>query len=390
MTIEHVETIVIGGGQAGLAVGYHLTQRGLPFLILDAHERIGDAWRRRWDSLRLFTPAEFDQLPGMPLPAPAGTFPTKDEMADYLAAYAARFQMRVLTGVRVDRLTKHEGRFVVTAGERRFTADHVVVAMSAWQHARVPAFARELDAGITQLHSIEYRRPSQLRDGGVLVVGAGNSGAEIALEAAHGHRTWLAGRDTGHFPFDIDGFIARLFARRLILRGVFHRLLTIKTPFGRAMRREFSKHGMPLIRLKPKHLAAANVTRVPRMAGVRDGRPLLEDGRVLDVTNVIWCTGFHAGLSWIDLPIFDDGEPRHERGVGAEPGLYFVGLGIIYAASSVMVQGVGRDAAYVVKHIAGRRPQNGSRRPHPETARVSRSFSTIERALMIGLGLPVA
>jgi putative flavoprotein involved in K+ transport len=363
MTVEHVETIVIGGGQAGLAVGYHLAQRGLTFLIVDAHERIGDAWRRRWDSLRLFTPAEFDQLPGMPFPARTGTFPTKDEMADYLESYAARFQLPVRNGVRVDRLTRHEGRFLLAAGARRFTADNVVVAMSAWQHPRVPAFARDLDAGITQFHSLEYRRPSQLREGDVLVVGAGNSGAEIAIDAARGRRVWLAGRVTGHIPFAIDGLVGRLFARRLVLRGLFHHLLTIKTPFGRIARRRFLRQGMPLIRLRPQDLAAANITRVPRMIGVRDGRPLLEDGRVLDVTNVVWCTGFNAGLSWIDLPIVQNGEPRHERGVGVEPGVYFVGLGFIYAASSVMVQGVGRDAAHVVKHIAGRRRQIGNRPP---------------------------
>jgi putative flavoprotein involved in K+ transport len=390
MTVEHVETIVIGGGQAGLAVGYHLAQRGLTFLIVDAHERIGDAWRRRWDSLRLFTPAEFDQLPGMPFPARTGTFPTKDEMADYLESYAARFQLPVRNGVRVDRLTRHEGRFLLAAGARRFTADNVVVAMSAWQHPRVPAFARDLDAGITQFHSLEYRRPSQLREGDVLVVGAGNSGAEIAIDAARGRRVWLAGRVTGHIPFAIDGLVGRLFARRLVLRGLFHHLLTIKTPFGRIARRRFLRQGMPLIRLRPQDLAAANITRVPRMIGVRDGRPLLEDGRVLDVTNVVWCTGFNAGLSWIDLPIVQNGEPRHERGVGVEPGVYFVGLGFIYAASSVMVQGVGRDAAHVVKHIAGRRRQIGNRPPALHASRVRRSFSTIERALMIGLGLMAA
>ncbi len=378
MTVERVDTIVVGGGQAGLAVGYHLAQRGLSFAILDAHERIGDAWRRRWDSLRLFTPAEYDQLPGMPFPAPAGAFPTKDEMADYLEAYATRFQLPVRTGVRVDRLTKHDGRFLVVAGERRFSADHVVVAMSTWQHPRVPAFAGELDERVTQLHSLEYRSPSQLRDGGVLVVGAGNSGGEIALEAARGHRTWLAGRDTGHIPFHIDGFAARLVLRRLVLRGLFHHLLTIKTPLGRIARRKLLSQGMPLIRLKPKDLVQAGITRVPRVTGVRDGQPLLEDGRVLDVTNVVWCTGFQPGLSWIDLPVFENGAPRHERGVAAEPGLYFVGHGFVYAASSAMVQGVGRDAAYVVGHIAGHRRS---------ASRPRRSVSAIERAMLVGLGL---
>ncbi len=359
MMTERVETIVVGAGQAGLAVGYHLKQLGRPFVILDAHERIGDAWRRRWDSLRLFTPARYDGLPGMPFPAAPHAFPTKDEMADYLATYAGRFALPVRNGVRVDRLTQLAGRFMLRAGEQRFEADNVVIAMSLYQQPRVPAFARELRAGITQLHAIEYRNLRQLQAGGVLVVGAGNSGCEIALEAARGgHPTWLAGPDTGHLPFRIEGLAARLVLQRLILGLAFNHVLTIDTPMGRRVRAKMADgHGMPLIRIKPKEVRAAGIERVARMAGVRDGMPLLADGRVLDVTNVVWSTGFEPGWSWIDLPVFGaaGGGPRQDRGVVAEmPGLYFLGLPFIYAASSAMVQGVGRDGEYVARHIATR------------------------------------
>jgi len=354
MTTERVNTVVVGGGQAGLSVGYHLAQRGLPFIILDAHERIGDAWRRRWDSLRLFSPARYDGLAGMPFPAAPHTFPTKDEMADYLEAYAARFRLPVRTGVRVDGLTKDDGRFVLTAGEQRFEADRVVVAMSAYQGPRVPAFAQDLDPAITQLHANDYRNPSQLEDGPVLVVGAGNSGCEIALDAARsGHTTWLSGRDTGHIPFRIEGLAARLVLQRLVLRVAFHHVLTVKTPMGRRMRAKGLHHGMPLIRIKPKDLAAVGIRRVPRMVGIRGGLPQLEDGRVLEVANVVWSTGFDPRWSWIQLPIFVDGQLVHERGVvTTAPGLYFVGLPFVYSVSSAMVHGVGRDAAYVVRHIA--------------------------------------
>ena len=197
-TSQRIETIVIGGGQAGLAVGYHLARHGRPVVILDANERIGDSWRKRWDSLRVFTPARLDGLPGMPFPAPASSFPTKDEVADYLVAYAARFDLPVRTGVRVDGLSRLGDRFVVTSGDRWFEADSVVVAAGAYHNPRVPVYAAELDPAIVQVHSSEYRNPSQLQEGGVLVVGAGNSGAEIALEASRGHQTWLSGRDTGH------------------------------------------------------------------------------------------------------------------------------------------------------------------------------------------------
>jgi putative flavoprotein involved in K+ transport len=154
---EHVETVIIGGGQAGLSTGYHLATRGLPFVILDANERIGDAWRKRWDSLRLFTPARYDGLPGWQFPAPDWSFPTKDEVASYLEAYAARFDLPVRTGVHVDGISRNVDRYVVAAGNRRFEADQVVVASGAYQRPRVPAFAAELDPGVVQVHSSEYR-----------------------------------------------------------------------------------------------------------------------------------------------------------------------------------------------------------------------------------------
>ncbi|HEV8496560.1 MAG TPA: FAD-dependent oxidoreductase [Gemmatimonadaceae bacterium] len=354
---ERAETIVIGGGQAGLSVGYHLSRRGLPFLILEANQRIGDSWRSRWDSLRLFTPARFDGLAGMPFPAPAHAFPTKDEMANYLESYAARFNLPIRTGVKVDRLTKRGNKFVVSAGNREFEAENVVVAMADFQSPRVPSFASELDPAIVQLHSSEYRNLGQLREGAVLVAGAGNSGAEIAIEVARSHATWMAGRETGHVPFRIDGVAARVVLVPFLFRVVFHRVLTIKTPMGRKARPNALKGGAPLIRVKRADLTTAGVQRVPRVVGVRNGLPLLEDARTLDVTNVIWCTGFHPGFSWIDLPVFaDSGAPLHEGGVvTSEPGLYFVGLHFLYAFSSTMIHGVGRDADRIAAAIAARR-----------------------------------
>ena len=199
---ERIETVVVGGGQAGLSVGYHLAQRGLSFVILDANERIGDSWRKRWDSLRLFTPARFNGLDGMPFPGPGHSFSTKDEVADYLETYAVRFRLPVRTGVRVKRLSRNGARFLVDAGHRRFEADNVVVAMGSYQLPRLPVFAASLDPDIVQLHSAAYRNVAQLREGRVLVVGVGNSGAEIALDVAASQPD-LAGRDrigAGPFP----------------------------------------------------------------------------------------------------------------------------------------------------------------------------------------------
>lgn len=353
--ITTVDTVVVGGGQAGLAVGYHLSRRRVPFVILDASARVGDSWRQRWDSLRLFTPASFDGLPGRPFPASAFAFPTKDAMADYLEDYARHFELPVRSGVRVERLSRRDDRFLVVTSAGRYDAEHVVVAMANYQRPRVPPFAGELDPEIRQLHSFDYRHQGQLQPGPVLVVGAGNSGAEIAIETVARHRTILAGQDVGQIPFRIAGTAARLGLVRLVLRVIFHRVLTVATPIGRRVRTKVLHGSGPLIRTRRPELAAAGVERAPRVAGVRDGRPLLEDGRVLDVANVVWCTGYHPGFSWIDLPVFDQmGDARHERGiVPDERGLYFVGLHFLYALSSTMIHGVGRDAERIASAIAG-------------------------------------
>jgi putative flavoprotein involved in K+ transport len=353
---ERTDVIVIGGGQAGLSAGYHLKQRGLSFVILDGEARIGDAWRKRWDSLRLFTPARFDGLDGMRFPAPATYFPTKDEMADYLEAYAAHFGLPVRSGVRVDRLSKVGGRFVAEAGGRRYEAGQVIVAMSKYQKPFVPAFAGLLDPGIVQLHSLDYRNPGQLQDGDVLLVGAANSASEIARDLAPGRKVWLSGRHPGHVPIRIESFIARHVVLPFLFRIVFHRLVTLKTPMGRKAKAKGESGGAPLIRVKPRDLDAIGVERVPRVEGVRDGRPLLADGRLLDVANVIWCTGFTPGLDWVELPVFDaGGHVLHKRGVTEVPGLYVLGLGFLYAYSSMMIQGVGRDAAYIADRVRERR-----------------------------------
>ena len=365
---ERFDTVVVGGGQAGLSTGYCLKGSGRRFVILDGNERVGDAWRKRWDSLRLFTPARYDGLTGLRFPGPrSAPAPTKDEMADYLEAYATTFNLPIRTGVRVDGLIRDGDGYVVTAGDHRFEADNVIVASGAHHEPRVPAFARQLDPGIVQLHSDEYRNPSQLREGGVLVVGAGNSGADICLEVVRTHRTWLSGRSTGHIPFHIDTLVARFVLIRIV-RFVGHHVLSLRTPVGRKARRKFLSQGGPLVRVKPKEILAAGVERVPKTIGAKDGSPMLEDGRVLDVTNVIWCTGYGQDRSWINLPVFgEDGELLHDRGVvSSEPGLYFVGLTFQYAATSETIPGVGRDAAHVVKRLLSRernRPARGEMVP---------------------------
>jgi putative flavoprotein involved in K+ transport len=357
--VERYDTVIVGGGQAGLATAYHLARAGRSFAILDALDRVGDAWRNRWNSLRLFTPAKYDGLPGWEFPAAQNPFPTKDEMAGYLEAYVERFELPVQNGVRVDRLSREDDGFVLAADGRRFEADRVVIATGAYRRPRTPALARELDPRIVQLHSSEYRGPEQLAEGAVLVVGAGNSGAEIAFEVARSHPTLLSGRDVGEIPVRHGSKRARVVLP--LMRFVGHRVMTVRTPIGRKVGPKLAYGATPLIRIKTAELVEAGVERVGKVAGVENGLPVLEDGRVVDVPNVVWSTGFTQDFAWIDLPVFgEDGRPLHRRGVvESEPGLYFVGLPFQYSVTSDVLPGVGRDARFVARHIV-RQPASSS------------------------------
>jgi putative flavoprotein involved in K+ transport len=373
---EHFQTVIVGGGQAGLAVGHHLTVRGHRCVILDANERVGDSWRKRWPSLRLYSPAAADGLPGMPFPAPPYSFPSGAEMADYLEAYAERFALPVRPQVRVESLSKDGDRYVLTAGERRYEADNVVVATGVFQHDRpaTPAFAADLDPRIRQLHSADYRSAEQLQEGAVLVVGAAHSGGDIAYELARaGHRTLLSGRDTGEIPFDIDGRLAPFLFPAL--RFAATRILTGSTPIGRKARSKMRVHGGPLLRVKRAQLEAAGVERVhERTVGAEAGRPVLANGRVVDVENVVWCTGFRNDYGWIrvPLPLDADGFPDQQRGaVPSSPGLYFAGLPFLHSFASMLILGAGRDGERIARHILSHRSKSGRREPSAGRSRVA-------------------
>jgi putative flavoprotein involved in K+ transport len=257
--------------------------------------------------------------------------------------------------VKVDRLWKENGLFAMTAGDRRFESRNVIVAMANYQVPYVPEFGRQLTSGIRQLHSNEYRNPSQLQPGEVLVVGVGNSGADIAMEVARTHPTWISGKEAGHVPSRIDTAVARYFLVRLV-RFVGHHVLAVNTPVGRKIRPKLLHKGTPLVRVKPQDLTAAGITRVGRVTGVTSGLPQIDGGAPLEVSNIIWCTGFKHGFPWIDLPVFGpDGEPEHRDGVVEKaPGLYFVGLHFLHALSSATLFGVDRDARRVVNALASR------------------------------------
>jgi len=364
-TIEQIDTVVIGAGQAGLAAGYHLANRGMDFAILDADARIGAQWRNRWDSLKLYSPARYDSLPGMRFSGSSWRWPTGREMGDYLEAYAQRFDLTVRIDTRVQRVEPVDDGFVVSSVDSRIAARQVIVATGPFRQPRIPAFAGELDPAIRQMHSHDYRNPAQLREGPVLVVGLSHSGADIAFEAAHpGHRTILSGRSHGELPIQVTD-TKRAIPGWPVVEFVFGHVLTMRTPIGRKMRPEVRSGGGPLLRVRSKELDRAGVERHDaKTVGVRDGRPILADGTVLDVANVIWATGYRPDYSLVAAPVVgDDGWPLEERGVSPTvPGLYFLGVPFQFAFSSMLVAGAGRDARYVVDRIAQRVADRAARR----------------------------
>ena len=357
---EHTDVLIVGAGQSGLALGYQLQKRGRQPLLVDRNERIGQSWRDRWDTLKLYSPANRDGLPGLPFPAARTAYPTKDEMADYLEDYAAHFELPVRLGTAVESLTQEEGRFVARTGGSRIEAETVVVASGVFEKPYVPAFANQLDPAITQLHSREYRNLSQLQEGSVLVVGASHSGSDIAYEAASKHEVVLSGRDTGQLPVSVETRRGRMLFRGLFFAGTH--ILTVDTPIGRKMRPHIRQGGAPLLRYRRSELRRAGVERVlERTVGVQDGQPVLEGGRVLDVRNVVWCTGFRPDFGWIRLPleIGEDGYPVQYRGASTTPGLYFVGLPFLHSFTSMLIGGAERDTERVAEQIvsAGKQRQ---------------------------------
>lgn len=346
-------TLVIGAGQCGLATGFFLSRAGVDYTILEAGDRVGDSWRDRWDSLRLFTPARYNSLPGLPFRTGGNEDwyrPTKDETADYLEHYASHFSLPIRYGHRVRSVGWEDGRYVVTTDkDQTLRADNVVVTTGFFTEPRIPAFAKELDRSIMQLHSREYRNPGQLNDGDVLVVGAGTSGCEIGIELVKSRRVYLAGDGHGRIP------------RKILGLNVFWLFPFVssrpKTSFiGKKFHDSVASKGWPLVRFTYRDVTRTGVERVPRVKGVLDGMPVLEDGQIPKVSNIIWCTGFNGDFSWIKLPIVGkDGGPRQDRGiVEGVRGIYFVGLPFQYSESSTLLYGAARDAKHVVDELLAR------------------------------------
>ena len=342
---EHVDVLVIGAGQAGLAVGWHLREQGITsFLLLDAGPEVGHVWRNRWDSLRLFTPAEYDALPGMPFPAPAGTYPTKDDVADYLRGYATAFELPIRLSTRVTRLTRTGDTFHADTSTGPITAGQVVIATGPFQTPVVPTLARHLAADVVQLHSADYRNPDQLPDGPVLVVGAGNSGLQIAAELAATRPVTVA---VGTRPPMLP---QRIFGRDLFWWLTRLGLIT-KTADSRLARR-LQTRGDLVIGTRWRDLARLGIQIRPRLDDVAGTTAVFADGSVTTVAAVVWATGFRPDYSWLDIP----GAVRHDtvanvRGITAVPGLSILGLPWLHTRGSALLGYVKDDAAWLANHI---------------------------------------
>jgi putative flavoprotein involved in K+ transport len=353
---EHVDVLVIGAGQAGLAVGWHLRDQDITsVLLLDAGPEVGHVWRSRWDSLRLFTPAEYDALPGMPFPAAAGTYPTKDDVADYLRGYAAAFELPVRLNTRVTQLSKTGDTFHADTSTGPITARQVVIATGPFQTPVVPPLARHLAADVVQLHSADYRNPDQLPDGPVLVVGAGNSGLQISAELAA----------TGRTVTVAVGTRPPMLPQRLLGRDLFWWLtrlgLITKTADSRLARR-LQKKGDLVIGTRWRDLARLGIQVRPRLDDVDLTTAMFADGSVTQVAAVVWATGFRPDYSWLDIPgaLVDD-TVANERGITAVPGLSILGLPWLHTRGSALLGYVKDDAAWLANHIrddlaAGRIP----------------------------------
>jgi putative flavoprotein involved in K+ transport len=354
---EHLEVAVIGGSQAGLAMGHYLVQRRRRFAIFERGDSIAPAWRERWDSLKLFTPRGYSALPGLPFPGDPDDYPTRDEVIAYLEQYAETFELPIELNSEVRRLTHEDGRFVLDIDGRRVTADQVVVATGPFQTPFVPALTEELDPEVWQVHSTGYRRPGDVPEATVLVVGGGNTGFQIAKELSATHKVLLSvGSKQKPLPQRVAG---RDLFWWLTKTGLIHK--TVESRLGQRLKDRDTLIGSSPRELKRRY----GMELKPRARDASGHTVRFEDGSALEANAIIWATGYRPDYSWIDLPVLDsNGRLRHRRGVTDVPGLSFLGLTWQWTRGSALIGWVKDDAAFLAERIAA--SDGGKTRSVPE------------------------
>lgn len=350
------DVLIVGGGQAGLAAGYHLKSTRLKTAILDGSSRVGDSWRQRYDSLTLFTPRQFSALPGMQLEGDPEGYASKDEFADYLEKYARTFELPVRTRALATRLSLRNGTFdVETDTGERYDAANVVVATGAFQAPVVPSLSTQFSKAVGQYPVNQYRNPAQLPIGPVLVVGDGASGRDIAAELAPTRKTYLAGgRQRRLLPERLFGRSIWWWLDRLgLMRAGPHSMV------GRIIRRS---DPFPDRNRSDEALRKVGVTLTGRLTGASQAAAKFADGSQYEVATVVWAVGYRDQTSWIAVPGATDPNGRivHTAGVSPVNGLYFLGRPWQRNRASALIMGAGADAQRVIDGIVHteRKPPN--------------------------------
>lgn len=340
------DVVVIGAGQAGLSMGYYLKQSSLSFIIVDSNNSTGDVWRNRYDSLVLFTPRSYSSLPGLALKGHPSGFPTKDEIADYLESYAKTFELPIQFSCQIQKVQKENETFVLSTQNGIIKTKKIVIATGPFHTPRIPSFAKELPENVAQFHSSEYRNPAQLKDGSVLIVGGGNSGAQIAVELSDHYETYLSiGQKIRFLPLIIACKSIFWWLDKL---GILH--ANRDSFIGKKI--QIQPDPIFGFDLKEK-VKDKKVILKSRTTSIMNNKIQFEDLSAINVQNVIWATGFNEDYSWIDIPnlLDDNGKPKHQRGVTEIEGLYFLGLPWQYRRGSALLLGVGEDAKYLYQQI---------------------------------------
>ncbi|NBI28100.1 flavin-containing monooxygenase [Chengkuizengella marina] len=343
-----LDVIVIGAGQAGLAVGYYLKQSNLSFLLLDQSAQIGETWVKRYDSLILFSPRKYSSLPGFQFPGEPNGYPNKNETANYLKQYQKKFSIPVELNTQVTYITKEDDRFITVTKDKIYHSKIIVIATGPFKTPYIPKLnGSGLDEQIIQLHSSEYKNPDQLHKGKTLIIGAGNSGAQIAVELHNTHDVYLSSSQNLKFsPHKFAGKSVFWWFEKLKIYDMF--------PTGTIVGEWIKKQPEPIMGTELKELIQHHKVKLTeKTTSINGNEVAFEDGKTLTVKNIIWATGFTQNFDWIKINnvLNHKGNPIHQRGISQVSGLFFIGLPWLYKRPSALLGGVGEDAEYIVTNL---------------------------------------